>query len=189
MRGKPQDEQALGCRESIPRFVCQGYRKFYRTKRMRVRYHAKEKGMIKAYIPERRKIRRIHGKYLAKFRYFYPRERRLDASEYEAMTLDISEAGVSLVTDKELKIGSHVLVKFLINKELGDTRARFRKCILLTGKVIYSLPEKDSIFRMGIYFGPPSSKSEMKFFDIICSPSPFSWEGRTHRFLKAALHI
>ena len=134
--------------------------------------------MIHAFIPERRATRRIHGKYIAKYRHFYHKDNRLDKKEFEAMTLDISEAGVAIVTNRKLKVESQILVKFLINKDLCDFNRLFRKCILFTGKVVYAMKQGDTLYRMGIYFGPPSKKSEVKFFDIVCSPPIYYRQGR-----------
>jgi len=103
--------------------------------------------------------------------------------------LDISESGVSLVSDKKIRVGAHLLIKFMINKALDLHSTRFHKCILFTGVVVYALPEQDAIYRMGIYFGPPSKKNETKFFDIVCSPSANHWEVRSPRFLRSTLHM
>ncbi len=145
--------------------------------------------MIDAYVPERRTTRRIQGKYFASYRYYYPQENRLGTQEHEALTLDISETGVSLVTDKKIRIGSELLIKFMINKEIDIAHSRFRKFILFTGTVVYAVSQGDNCYRLGIYFGPSTQKNEIKFFDIVCSPAPVYPANRMHRFLQATLHL
>jgi len=145
--------------------------------------------MRNAYIPERRQTRRIQAIYCAKYRYYDPQTKHLDSQEYEALTLDISETGVALVTDREVPIGTNLVIKFTVNKFGDFSHSRFSKVILFTGTVAYSVPRGNDLYRLGIYFGPATKKNEIKFFDVVCSPMPSLEEEHTRKFFPATLHM
>jgi len=138
--------------------------------------------MISGHYPERRSIGRTKGTFFIKFRFYHEQSRRLDVNEYDGMTLDISEIGLSLISDKKVPLGTTLFLKFLINNEPGNTLSSHRRIIIFTGHTVYSKVLDDGLYRYGIYFGPAKKETQEKFFDVICSVPP-----RYHDKLKSRI--
>ena len=137
---------------------------------------------------ERRLSQRIEGTYFAKYRFFDPVESHLDIQEHEAATIDISRTGVALITEKQIPTGSHLLIKFSIKRKIGNTLSSCRKIVVFTGMVVYSAPLGEDHYRIGIYFGPSNENNEMKFIEILSSPSsPFEFYPK--KCSNATLHV
>ena len=130
--------------------------------------------MIKSRNSERRSVPRTKGIYFVRYRKFSATERKLDIHEWDGMTLDLSEIGTTLVTEKKIPIGTNVLIRFSLNNEIGPTLGSQRKIVVFTGMTIYCDNLEDGLYRQGIYFGPINKENQDKFFDIICSLTP-SW--------------
>lgn len=133
--------------------------------------------MISGPSQERRQIPRIRGRYFVRCRLFSPEEMKLDLNEFEAVTADLSEAGVALITSKDIPVGKNVIVKFSVNNEMGNTLSSYRKVVAFTGTLVHKTPIENNSYRLGIYFGPPDPQDEDKFVNVICSPV-FSWPER-----------
>lgn len=138
--------------------------------------------MISGHYPERRTITRTKGTFFIKFRFFDEQSGKLDIYEHEGMTLDLSEIGLCLISDKEIPLGTSLFLKFLINNEPGNTLSSHRRIIIFTGYTVYSKSLDDGLYRYGIYFGQAKKETQEKFFDVICSVPP-----RWHERLKSRL--
>ncbi len=131
--------------------------------------------MIKQPSREKRHMTRSPARYFVHCNLFFPEKRKLGLEEFEATTADLSEEGVALIADHDIDVGAHLIVKFSVNNEMGNTLSSFRKVIVFTGTLVYSKKVGPRAYRLGISFHPgETADNEDKYYDIICSPS-YCW--------------
>ena len=99
----------------------------------------------------------------------------MDLDEFEATTVDLSENGVALIADQPIDCGAHLIIRFSVNNEMGNTLSSYRKIVVFTGTLVYSEHIMDKSYRLGIAFHPGESvPNEDKYVEVICSPS-YCW--------------
>jgi len=133
--------------------------------------------MIKRNSNDRRRLQRTKAQYFVRCRLFFPEKRKLDMLEFEAMTADLSEEGVCLITHKNIPIGQHVVVKFSVNNNVGNTLSSYRRIIAFTGTLVHAKQLDNNLYRLGISFGSADAINENKFMDVVSSPA---FLGRGH---------
>jgi len=131
--------------------------------------------MIKRISHERRRTERSEARYFVRYSLFYPEQRRLGIEEFEATTADLSERGVALIADQNIDTGAHLIIRFSVNNEMGNTLSSHRKIVVFTGTLVYSESAGENRYRLGVAFHPGQNQpNEDKFVEIICSPS-YCW--------------
>lgn len=126
--------------------------------------------MTHEYYPEKREVVRSRIRTFVLCRLIRHGPDGLHYQEFEAMTLDLSEIGTTLLTNHDVSVGDRLLVKFIIKDDVSSERQYSKRIIAFKGKILNVLPLKERQKRIGVFFGQSDKSKEEKFFDIICSP-------------------
>ena len=104
--------------------------------------------------PEKRKFRRVEASFTVVYSVQSPMEARLEfgGKESEGIANDLSEGGLSLLTERPLPEGAVMIIKFrLQNKSTGFEEEASRK-FEVQGEVRHSIYTKEKDFRTGVRF-------------------------------------
>jgi len=88
----------------------------------------------------------------------------------KALTLDLCEDGVALMTEKPISVGRKLIVKFQMIESGVAFNDKSITLITLHGHVVYSKDCEMGRFRAGISFDNVAEEKEEKFYDLVCSP-------------------
>ena len=102
---------------------------------------------------ERRKFKRVKASFIVTYEIDKPLKLRMLIEEREAnaVMLDLSEGGMSIVTEYKIPALTILLIKFtLINLSANDNN-RIRT-MEMTGEVSYNILAEEREYRMGICF-------------------------------------
>jgi hypothetical protein len=89
--------------------------------------------------------------------------------DIEAITVDLNELGVTLITDREIAIGSRLVITFHLMRTPHNHKNPHYRTITFSGKIIHLSEYGRNLVRMGVMFNKNDNRRETKFFDIICS--------------------
>ncbi|MGV7210884.1 PilZ domain-containing protein [Oxalobacteraceae bacterium A2-2] len=90
----------------------------------------------------------------------------IDETHHAAHTLDLSQGGVSLQTDSQLRLAQYCAVSFQVR--LGEEQRK----VLAMGQVVYSDPDAELGFKTGVQFLRLDNGSLDVINQLLREPSP-----------------
>jgi c-di-GMP-binding flagellar brake protein YcgR len=123
--------------------------------------------------PESRKFKRIRVNLAVVYRVDRPAKARLivGTKELRATMVDLSEAGISFLTECSIPIGSLLVMKFtLFNLEKDDVS--FYGPMEILGEVRYSMLLGASEYRLGILFKRIEAQDKQEISNFLKRVSP-----------------
>jgi len=97
-------------------------------------------------------------------------ENRLESEENSAITIDLSEGGVTLIAGQYVPANANMKIKFITSEGSRPARGDLPEHIMLEGAVVSVIPLTSCRYRLGISFGEITEEIQSKFFDLICCP-------------------
>lgn len=125
------------------------------------------------YHPERRKNRRIKIDFPAICRVKMPPYwvRIFDERAFEISTVDISEGGISIISEEYCPLRSRLSLEFISSDLDLEEDTRLPKHVDFNGRVVYaSLLKDQNQYRLGISFNTLTEENQEKFFELVCTP-------------------
>ena len=110
--------------------------------------------------PERRKFERVAASFIITYQIDKPLMMRLIVGKRQAsaLMLDVSEGGMSIITDYDIPVSTVLLIKFtLINVNVGKNERVTSMDV--TGEVRYNILSKKNEHKLGIRFIRIDAKS------------------------------
>ena len=118
--------------------------------------------------PDKRKARRVGVKFIASYKVDKPVEMHMWVGDKEinALILDLSETGISILSDCDIPKATHLIIKFtLINLRASkDKRVR---AIEIAGEVKHNILERKNEHRLGICFTTISKEDKQAITDFV----------------------
>lgn len=117
---------------------------------------------------ERRKYDRFSVALSAIFRIEAPDfvKKILQEQELEAETTDLSEAGLSLVTDQYLPLHTKLFMKLVVFESEHKMETHFFEPLTIRGEVRSNTVSGESTYRLGVAFKQMDEKNRCRLFDI-----------------------
>ncbi len=126
------------------------------------------------YHPERRRNRRIKIDFPAICRVQVP-TRAVDADAFEIATIDVSEGGISILSDEYLNWNGRIALKFISSDINVEADTHPAKHINFNGRVVHASFLKDqNQYRIGIAFTATTQANPENFFELVCTPHDHS---------------
>lgn len=102
---------------------------------------------------ERRKFRRIPVSFVVFYKVNYPLVVRvkLGDKEVNALSADISEGGMAVITGSEIPPATNIAVKFIMSNDKSDNIDEQRRSIAVRGELSYNV-EGEKGYRVGVKF-------------------------------------
>ena len=137
--------------------------------------------MLSCYQNERRKHQRLSVNLTAVCRIAGPKKNLflLNGNDFEARTHDMSEGGLSIISQHFIPVGSKLNIRLMVCEEDRKSYIKFYDIVRIYGTVKNSIVHEDDTFRLGIEFQEMDENQEDKIFYIMHSslqegnPYPF----------------
>lgn len=120
---------------------------------------------------ERRKFPRLKINITLVYQVNKPSRVRVSVGEkeIEATTLDLSEAGMSILTDYDIPVSTAIAVEFMIYNVDGSNKFRFYKSIKIEGRVKFNIAAEKNARRVGIVFTQIDEEDKLELTSFVKS--------------------
>ena len=122
----------------------------------------------KIYSSEQRKFKRIKINLSVVFRLARPAAIRLlvGNKEVRATMLDLSEGGLSVLTNYDIPKGTALFIKFTLFK-VDNEDVSFYGPMEITGEVRYNMPLGGNEYRLGIYYKKIKNQDKIEIANFL----------------------
>ncbi len=127
--------------------------------------------MLSNYPQDRRKRQRISARLAAVCRITGPQKYMciLNGNDFEAKTEEMSEGGLSLISNYFVPPGAMIYIKLMVCESDRKTYVKFYDIVRLYGEVTNTTVRDDHTFRLGVEFTDLTQDKEDKIFYIMHS--------------------